>query len=448
MSTRVHGSWHRGNLLLALVSVVIWWMIPIALRCFPTGGEANGRFVLFALGVVAVLGTAGCCQRWRYEPWCVILWLPPMLFCASVSVYAVSGAIQELKSASSPYNLAPLAGAVALLIAIASLIWPAATLLLAYAHPKAFRVLPTLIALINTGAVGFTAIEVDYNANRQDLTVYLHDLANRPVCGATLSYERFGYGPGGKHVSAGRGAPLTSDAGGVLRPHMRKGRNEIRAVITHPKYRTVYVGIGMQYDERDDCRACTVGTDAARPVTAGSISTKEPLTMYVYLPGLRDQDSHAPKQLQASALLGGPGDASVDLDIARGLFSDSAEGDLRLNLFFEREGAYQRPRVRISGLNGTGVQLWNRPSFSEPIKLPERIFMIAPEHGYESQVTVDPTHQPGPMLFVHSPQKGSFARLSVAVYRYNKTKASRCRVELVLGPNGSRELALDGIGKH
>lgn len=427
------------SLLPAFLCGVVWWLIPVVFLIFPRDKGEKSVLGLFGFGVAAIVITTVVCVVQRSKPWSVMLWMPPA---SLASIACLSGAIRLIQEAGTLHgNLAPLAGVAMLFGLVAMAILFGATIFLLYFHPKPFHGLLTSCALLNSIAIGFAVSKFDYQSNKQDMAIHILDFQGRPISGAALRYERIGYGPGGSDVPTGRGGPVVSSAEGLVHADLRRIRNELRAVIQHPEYRTVQFSVSMQYGEWDTTRHFAIGTES-KPVTwYGSIVVNEPLSMYVYMPPLDDRPNDAQiKRQKVSTDLGAVLGEKAFFDVEAGVFSAVADGDLRFELFYEPDGQYERARLRIHGLNGVGVQMLEpNTSFSEPISSPEKLFMIAPLEGYAEQVTImEPGSSPGPRIFVSGRDGKLFAMLSVQLYGNRKSKTGECLVEIVRNIGGKR----------
>jgi len=340
-------------------------------------------------------------------------------------------------------NMAPLAG-VALFIGMGIVaIVIAATLSVLFFHPRSFRKGMTLIALLNTVAIVIAVSKTDYQASKQEFEVHILDFNGQPISGATLKYERFGYGAGGKDVPEGTGVPVVSDAQGIARPHMKRMRHELKGVIEHQQYRQVHFTLGMQYSKWDTTRHFSLGTQETPTILHGSVSAKEPVSIYIYLPPASTKpDRSQIKKQETSTKLAVDSEARSSLNIQTGSFGDPPEGDLRFELYFEAVEQYERARLRIHGANRTGLlMLPTNLSFSEPIQSPERLYEIAPKDGYSDQITImEPGNLPGPRIFVSARDGAMFSMFTVDLYDNRKEKTGRCQVKLVKNQAGGRDL--------
>lgn len=416
----------------AFFSATIWWLIPLILRIYPRSDEDQGLSSLFSLAMLALVASAAFCAANRTKEWCVLFWMPPAVIGGTACIFGISLIIQE--AATKRGNMAPLAG-VALLWGIGALaILLGTTLLLLFFRPKRFPLSLTIVAVCNSIAIGFAASQTDYQANKQELTIHILDIDGHPVQGATLRYERVGYGPGGRDIPAGTGTPILSDAHGIVRPHLRSMRHKLTGTIQHPNYQKVSFTAGMQYSTSDRTRTFSFGTEKQPRTAYGFISIEEPLSAYIYLPpryGMEGHNQMVNKKASTTLIVGA--EAKSCLNLKEGGFVSPPEGDLRFELYVEPDGQYIRPRMRIHALNGTGIQMLPPYiSFSGPIQFPERLFEIAPRDGYSEQITImEPGNSPGPKIFVSTRNRTVFYMLTVDLYTDRTAKTGRCFVEIV-----------------
>ena len=422
----------RSILFPAFLSSIFWWIAPLILLIYPRASEDQGTFSLYAFGVLALVASSVVSAANRTKKWFVLFWMPPAGIAVLLCLSGINQVIQE--AGTMPGNMAPLAG-VALLIGMGAMaILLGATLLLIFLRPKQFPRILTAVALCNTIAIAFAASRTDYQANKQEVTIHILDFNGQPIQGATLKYDRIGYGPGGKDVPEGSGVPIISDAQGIVRPHLRSMRNELKGMIHHPQYQQVSFTLGMQYSKWDLTRHFAIGTESRPNIVYGSIPVKEPLAGYIYLPPRYDTNTH--NQIlnkKASTTLVVDSDDKSFLNVETGLFGSSPEGHLRFELYFEADGQYERARLKVYALDGVGIQMLPpNLSFSEPMQYPERLFEIAPHDGYMKQVAImEPGNSPGPKLFVSTRDNTMCYMLTVDLYTDRTAKTGRCLVQIV-----------------
>lgn len=279
--------------------------------------------------------------------------MPPAVFVTIASFYGIILVIQEGGSAG---NMAPLGGLAFLFGVGAIAILIGALLLLLFLRPKRFPAFLTILALCNSIAIGFSSTRMNYQANIQEIVIHILDFDGFPIQGATLQYERFGYGPGGIDRPAGRASPLVSDAEGIVRPNLRSMRNKLQGTVKHPQYQEIMLELGMQFSEWDTTRNFKLGTPEDPDVAHGRVSVREPLTAYIYMPPRWEADGYNQKLSEkASTTLSAAGDTTSHLNLASGDFVSPPEGDLRFELYFENDGQYKQARLRIHALTGTGI---------------------------------------------------------------------------------------------
>ena len=416
----------------ALLSASIWWIVPLILLIYPRGGEDQGIFGLFALGILALVTSSVVSAANRTKDWFVLFWMPPAGIAAMLSLRFIGQMIQEIKIL--PGSMAPLGG-VAILIGMGALaLLLSATLSLLFLRPLKFPRTLTVFALCNSIAIAFAASKTDYHANKQEVTIHILDFSGHPIQGATLNYERFGYGAGGERDPEGSGDPIISDVQGIVRPHLRAMRNELKGMIQHPQYQPVCFTVGMQYNKLDLTRQFICGTETRPNINYGSISVKEPLSGYIYMPPRYDTNDH--NQIlneKISTTLVEGSDENSFLNVEKGHFGPSAGCQLRFELYFETVDQLESARLKVYALDGVGIQILPpNISFSEPIQYPERLFEIAPRDGYIKQITImEPGSSPGPKLFISALNNTMFYMLTVDLDWDRKAKTGRCVVQIV-----------------
>lgn len=422
----------RGILFPVFLSSIFWWIAPLILLIYPHASEDEGTVSLFAFGVFALVASSVVSAANRTKKWLVLFWMPPAGIAVFLCLLGVDQFIQEAGTMSG--NMAPLAGAALLIWMGAMAILLGATLLLLFLRPKQFPRILTAVALCNTIAIAVAASKTDYQANKQEVIFHILDFNGHPIQGATLKYDRIGYGAGGKDVPKGSGAPIISDAQGIVRPHLRRMRNKLKGMIHHPQFQEVRFTLGMQYSKRDLTRRFALGTKSRPNIVYGSITVKEPLTGYIYLPPRFDTKTNNQilDKKASTTLVEGADDKSF-LNVDTGLFGSSSIGHLRFELYFEAVDQYERARLKVSALDGVGIQMQpTNLSFSEPMQYPERLFEIAPRNGYKEEITImEPGSSPEPKLFVSSRDNTMFYMLTVDLYTDRKAKTGRCLVRIV-----------------
>ena len=321
------------------------------------------------------------------------------------------------------------------LVAILCLVW----------RPRVYSVPLMILALVNTAAVSYATRQGHRQATGQEIFLRVLDSSGKPFSGASVRYTRYGYGPGGKDVFDAEGGPIVSGEDGLAVIPSRRMRYETKGTSTKAGFRDVLFTIDMQYSEWDKDRGVTISTRETNNIARGHISTAEPITFSIYLPPQSDAPDllHPVKHMEAESDIGQGPQAAHFLDLETAKFSNDPAGDLRFDLFFEKDdGGYERSRLRISGLNGAKV-LQVPPDVPLSGNLPpyEHIFRIAPQSGYRDETIVQrPGDSPGPMIYVSARDSRLSARITVYASGRSFEAKAQCRVQLFVNPEGARRL--------
>ena len=275
-------------------------------------------------------------------------------------------------------------------------------------HPKTYSIPLVVLAVLNTGAISLVTPRGNLQATRQDIVVRVLDSTGKPLSGASVNFERYGYGSGGTKVFDDKGGPLISDESGVVSIPSRRMRFETRGTIIKSGFRDVIFTVEMQFSEWDKDRGFEISTREAGHIAYGRIPTTEPVAFSIYLPPLSDTPDflHPLKRMTSVTDIGRSNEAARFFYIETGKFSKEPDADLRFDLFFEEDSRWHdlRPRVRITGLNGT--QLLHVPpdvSLSGSLSPYEHVFRIAPESGYQDEIVLqDSGSVPGPMIYLRA----------------------------------------------
>lgn len=381
------------------------------------------------------------CALFRRSSWIVLIWLP-------VFVWACLGAVMTLKAiAGEPHggpNAAPLEGVATLIaLAVAIVLSVAAVLCLVF-RPRVYSLPLILLTVVNTGVISFVSLRANRQATHQDIVVRIIDSKGKPVPGASIQFERYGYGPGGKDVFEAKGGPFFSGEDGVVTIPSRRMRYETRGTIRKAEFREVSFTVGMQFSEWNTVRDVSISTPETLQIARGAIPTAEPVTFTVYLPPLVDApDPLQPiKRMEAFSDIGQSSGAARFLNLATGKFSDDPNADLRFDLFFEMDGQYERKRLRITGMNQTQVlQVPSDVSFTGSLSPYEHFFLVAPEDGYQTETIVrEPGSSGNGVIYVKARGGKFYVRLKADAWGRSNEKEARCRVKLYLNPTGSRLL--------
>lgn len=423
-----------------VTATLAWWIVPVVVRFLPRHDEPSAGLA-FACVIGLTIALSLCAQR-RDERWVVLIWIP-------VSVWTAIGALTTFGAVvSEPHggpNAAPLEG-VAMLIGLAvALVLGIAAILCLVWRPRVYSLPLMILAIANTAAVSYATRQGNRQATGQEIFLHVLDSNGKPLSGASIRYTRYGYGPGGKHVFDGEGGPIVSGDDGIAVIPSRRMRYETKGTISKPGFRDVLLTVDMQYSEGDRDRDVWVSTRETNNIARGHIPTAEPVTFSIYLPPQSNAPDplHPVKHMEAESDIGQGPQAAHILNLETAKFSNDPTGDLRFDLFFEKDdGGYERARLRISGLNGAKVlQLPPDVSLSGSLSPYEHIFRIAPQNGYRDETVVQrPGDSPEPMIYVSARDGRLYARMTVYASGRNFEAKARCRVQLFMNPTGTRGL--------
>jgi len=338
-------------------------------------------------------------------------------------------------------DAAPLEGVATLIALGAALILGTGALLCFIWRPRVFSVPLTVLAVINTAGIFIVTPMFNRQATRQDISLRVLDTDGSPLSGASVSYMRYGYGPGGRHVFDADGGPLFSGQDGIVIIPSRRMRYETRGTISKSGHRDVLFTVEMQHSKWDEERGVIVSTSKTPNIARGHIPTAEPVGLSIYLPRLSDAPLQLARRIESRSTIGQGNGAARYFNLETGKFTNDIFADLRFDLFFEMDGRHERSRLRITGLNETLVlQVPSMLSFSGNLSPYEYVFRIAPKVGYQNEIVVrEPGSSPNGMIYVKARGGAFFARMTVFASGRREQEA-RYGVELYLNSTGSRLL--------
>lgn len=419
------------NWIAVCAATIVWWIIPAVVRFVPRIDEASAGLAFACLLALPV--ALSLCAAFREARWIALIWIPVLVWTSFFALMTFGAVAREH-------------GGFAMLIGlpVATVLGIAAILCLV-CRPRVYSVPLMILAVANTAAVSYATRQTNRQATRQDITLHILDSTGKPLSGASVRYIRYGYGAGGTHVFDANGGPILSSDDGVAVIPSRRMRYETKGTIIKPGFRDVLFTVDMQYSKWDKDRGVTVSTTETKNIARGRIPAAEPVTFSIYLPPESDvPDRLQPvKHMEAKADIGRGPQAAHVLNVETGMFGNDPAGDLRFDLFFEVEdGRHERPRLRISGLNGAKVcQVPHDLSFSGSLSPYEHIFRIAPQNGYQDETVIQrPGSSPGPMIYVSARDGHLYARMTVDAWGRSDESKARCRVHLFVNPTGDRRL--------
>lgn len=428
------------NWIAVLGATIVWWFVPVVVWHLPHHDEPSAGFAFACLvGLVVALSL---CALGREKRWVVLIWIPLLVWTS----FGALAAFDEV--ASEPHggpNAAPLEGVVMLIgLAVALILGIAAILCLVW-RPRTYSRPLMILALVNTAAVSYATWQGNRQATSQEIFLHILDSSGKPLSGASVRYARYGYGPGGKDVFDAEGGPIVSGEDGIAVIPSRRMRYETKGTISKPGFRDVLFTVDMQYSEWDKDRGVTVSTRETNNIAHGRIPTVEPVTFSINLPPQNDAPDrlHPVKHMEAESDIGQGPQAAHIFNLETGKFSNDPAGDLRFDVFFERDdGGYERARLRISGINGARVlQVPPEISLSASLSPYEHIFRIAPQSGYGDEAVIQrPSDSPEPTIYVAARDGRLYARMTVYAAGRSFEAKAQCRVQLFLNPTGGRQL--------
>ena len=419
---------------------LVWWAIPIVVLNQPQNDEPSAIFAFACL--LGIMVALCLCANLRDLGWIVLVWVPVLIWTSLGTLITLRSLAAE--SGGGP-NYAPLAGVAMAIGMVVALILVAAAILCLVWRPRVYSVPLIILAIANTVAVSFATQQSNLHATRQEITLHVLDSGGKPLPGASVRFTRYGYGPQGTHVYDGRGGPIVSGDDGIVKIPSRRMRYETKGTITKTGFRDVLFDIDMQFSKWDQNRTVRISTPETQNIAWADIPTTEPVTLSIYLPQQIDAPDrlHPIKPVDVSANIGQGQKAAHILNLETGKFGEGPEGDIRFDLFFEIEnGQHERPRLRITGVNGAKVlQVPPHVSLSGSLSPFEHVFRIASQTGYqEDTVIARPGDSPGPMIYVSARNGHLFARFTVDAWGRSKEAKAPCRVKLFVNSTGGRLL--------
>ena len=414
-------------------AVLIWWICPLMLPVLLAHGVLNGLLLACAFGYFVSIFF---CARFRSEKWSALVWIPMfawilcgMYVCIHDFLFA------GLKSHGWTASADEFIGIIGILICCV----PAAVCWLV--RPRYFSTALVCMAVLNTVAVSLATRQVYRFLTKQGIIVHILDSAGNPLPGASVSFERYGYGNWGTSVFDGKGGPIYSDASGTVVMPSRQMRFETKATISKPGFRQVNFTLGMQYDKWDELRDVNISTPQTHNIARGFIPTTDPLTFSIYLP--RQSEGPDPLQpvrhMETKSFIGDAPMAANYLNVETGRFNPDPSGDLYFYVYPEKDadGINLQQRLLIKGINGT-KNFQGTPSVSLTGNLTpfEQMFRIAPQKGYQEDIVARDGD-----IYVSARNGKLYVRMTVETFIENRERTrARCLVNLYVNPTGSREL--------
>lgn len=417
-------------------AALAWWTLPVLVRFSPRNEAASTAITLICLFAFAACLWAFV--RFRRSGWIVVIWVPFLVWSGAGALWVLGSAASQPRGGP---DAAPLEGvAMALGLAVALVLGGAAVLAWVW-RPLVWSAPLMLLAMANTAVVSYATRQANRSATRQDIAMHILEPSGKPIPGASVRWERYGYGRGGTDVLDTSGGPLVSDENGTVVLPSRSMRCKMKGTIAKPGFREVLFTVGMQFSKWDKERDVRISTRETPDIAWASIPTATPVAFSIYLP----PEADALQPLRAFNLarkLTGTERLNAYLNVETGKFTDrQSDADLEFEAFFETEGQYNRMRLRVNGINGTTLQIV--PFQSDLVgKLSpyENVFLSAPENGYGETALVPINHSPGAQIYIRARDGRFFARAEVGGSGRAAEHSARLYGQLFVNPTGSRLL--------
>lgn len=434
---QVEGINTRMNWYAVACALFACWVLPVFVMWL-SRSEEDAKAIPLAVGLGVGLPLMVYFFN-RAKSWSVILWVPLVAF-GVIGTLFVAGSVLEQPSGGP--DAAPLEGVATLMGLGLALLLGLLTASCLILRPK-FLPFPTVtLAVTNTLVMLLVMVNGIPGVTGQDIILHVIDRDQKPVSGASVIFERFGYGPGGSQVFDEKGGPIESDENGIVIIPSRRMRYETHATITKPDCRDVMLTIGMQFNASDKHRRFVISTYDSRALAYGNLPATDPVRATVFLASKSDGPDPALKHMNLYSK-NDVGDAVPRfLNIETGKFSADQPADLQLEMFAELNENYWEPRLRIIGLNGTEVlQVPNELSLTEPISPYEHVYRIAPESGYQSKMVVlKPCGSPGQTIYIRARDGRLHGRLNLDAQGDGRQLRARYSGDLFINNSGSRRL--------
>lgn len=417
-----------------LGAIAITWL-PVALFLWLSSDPktepraAGTALVGAAVGAVTYLFS-------RNQPWSLVLWLPLVL---SAAVGCISLLGSGLSTPTSGPNAGPLEGVAVLLMLLLAAGFAGIAVAGSWFRPRSWSTTMLAIGFLNTALIFVTANSGFRIATDQEITLQLSDPAGKPLAGAAVRFERFGYGSGGAEVFDASGGPFHSDEEGVVQVPSRRMRFKTRMAINKEGFREITVTLHMQFSEHDKTRPYTLSTYETRTVATGAIPATDTPLIPLCLSPITDASSQQVVHFDLYSKHDLPKTVTPrSLDLETGKFAGDLTGDVELEYFSASNTRYRDQRLRIRGLNG--VQLF-LVSYNECLPtahtLYEQLYRIAPQSGYQQEVIIsNPGNAPGPVVYVRASDGKLHGRLCLQALGDVVDETPRYSGTLEINPSG------------
>lgn len=417
-----------------IAAIALSWLPAVLFIAFSASKDTESQaMAAAAMGAAVVIVTY---LLSRQHAWSLILCVPSVLFAL---VGSLGMFVQGLSQSTSGPSAAPLEGVAVLFMLIIAAGLGALVLACGLFRPKAWSVSMLSVGTVNT-ALMFVVCKQGYSeATSQQIIVQLRDPSGKPVAGAAVRYDRYGYGAEGKHVFDGCGGPIYSDETGLVKVPSRRGRYETNMKISKNGFRDITVKMDMQLSEFDQTRGIVISTYESRAVASGAIPAIESLHLPLYLSPTSDVPSSEVQRFSPRSR----SDLSRDtkpqsLDLETGKFTSDLSGDLQLEYFSETMTRFRDQRLRIRGLKGTLVFLVEHPKHQMISDLSyEGSYRFAPNEGYQTEIVIkNPGDSPGPAVYVRAADGRMHGLLNINALGDAIDEVPRYSGTLLINPSG------------
>jgi hypothetical protein len=427
---------HRPTSWIALLGAIAIPWLPVALFLWlasdpKTASKAPGAAFVGAAIVVAAYVFS------RKQAWSLVLWVPLVLGAAVGGVFLLGSG---LSTPTSGPNAGPLEGVAVLLILLIAVGLGGMVFAGAWFRPHNWSTTMLVIGTLNT-ALMFVAGSSGFSiATGQEIMLHLSDPAGRPVAGAAVRFERFGYGSSGAEVFDASGGPFHSDEEGVARIPSRRMRYKTRMTVSKEGFREITVTLDMQLAEHDRMRSYTVSTYETRAIATGAVPATDTPLIPLCLSPLSDAPTSKVVHLGLYSKHDLPETVTPkSLHLETGKFAGDLSGDIELEYFSASNTRYRDQRLRLRGLNGVQLYLVSRneclPTTTHTLY--EQLYRIAPQSGYGQEVIIaNPGNSPGPVVYVHASDGKLHGRLCIEALGNAVDETPRYNGTLEINPSG------------
>lgn len=395
-----------------------------------TEPKAFGAAAAGAMLVIVVYVT------FRKQAWSVVLWVPLMLFAAIAGLTLLGTGHSTPTSGPSA---APLEGVAVLMMLLLAAGLGVIVFTGAWLRPEKWSASLLVIAALNAGLMSIASSNGYRGVTKQEIILHLSDSFGRPISGAAVKYERFGYGSGGSEVFEASDSPLYSDEEGVVRVPSRRMRYKTQMMISKNGFREITVLLGTQVSESDKSRDYSLSTPETPAIATGTVLASDPLIIPLCLSRLADAPSSKVRHLGLYSKHDLPQTVRPkSLDLETGKFAADLSGDLELEYFSATKTRFRDQRLRIRGLNGVQLFLVSHNECLPTVHtLYEQLYRIAPQSGYQQEVIIaNPGNSPGPVVYVRASDGKLHGRLCLEALGDGVNETPRYSGTLEINPSG------------